>query len=76
LNKVVSIDVIERAFEEVLYAIDQIEQTVKSQTDIEVNEMKIAQLEKIVYVNSYLSEVEALSGVKSYLSPLKVAVSR
>jgi hypothetical protein len=73
---VVSIDVIERAFEEVLYAIDQIEQTVKSQTDIEVNEMKIAQLEKIVYVNSYLSEVEALSGVKSYLSPLKVAVSR
>jgi hypothetical protein len=73
---VVSIDVIERAFEEVLYTIDQIEQTVQSQTEIEINEMKIAQLEKIVCVNTYLSEVESLTSVKPYFRPLRVAVGR
>lgn len=73
----VSINELTNAFDDVLKLIDQIEETVESQTEIDLNEMKLAQLEKIVYVNSQLSIIEGYSKANStYKAPLTLAVSR
>ncbi len=58
LKKLVSINDIEQAYNQLLHSINRIEQTISSQTEIEINEMKIAQQEKIVYLQSCLSEVD------------------
>ena len=76
MRKMVSINVLESAFDEVLSVIDQIEETVESQTEIEINEMQIAQAEKIVYVLSQLNKVESIKKIKPYPTPLTLAISR
>ncbi len=58
MNRIVSINEIEHAFDDLLHTITRIEKTLESQTEIEINEMNIAQLEKIVYLNSCLSRVD------------------
>jgi microcompartment protein CcmL/EutN len=76
LEKMVSLNVIENAFDEVLTIIDEMEETVESQTEIELNQMKIAQLEKILFVHSQLVKLEEGVAKKEKFMPYKVAFSR
>ncbi|MFZ3588701.1 hypothetical protein ACOI1C_05320 [Bacillus sp. DJP31] len=57
MNRVVSINEIEHAFDNLLHTINRIEEKIESQTEIEINEMRIAQLEKISYLNASLTHV-------------------
>lgn len=76
LEKMVSLNVIENAFDEVLTNINVMEETVETHTEIELNQMKLAQLEKILFVHSQLVKVEEKSSKKERFMPLKIAFSR
>ncbi|WP_456278587.1 hypothetical protein [Bacillus sp. AK128] len=78
MNKMVSMNVIEHAFDEVLGKIDQMEKTVESQTEIEINQIKLAQQEKILFVNEQLVRLEGGMTKKKFerAMPLKVVFSR
>jgi hypothetical protein len=58
MNKIVSVDLIENAFDEVVRNIDKIENSMNTQIEIEINENKIAQLEKILFVDLHLSQLD------------------
>ncbi|MBM7661295.1 hypothetical protein JOC85_002067 [Bacillus mesophilus] len=76
MEKMVSLNVIENAFDEVLTNINVMEETVETHTEIELNQMKLAQLEKILFVHSQLVKVEEKSSKKERFMPLKIAFSR
>jgi hypothetical protein len=76
MRRMVSVDMIENAFDEVVSSIDQIEKTMTSQIEIEINESKIAQLEKIHFVDSYLSQLDSKTKTIPVMSTYKLAFSR
>lgn len=77
MNKFVSMDIIEQAFDEVLQTIDHMEETVESHTDIEINQVKLAQQEKIVYIHSQLSRIEnKVRESKRFTPTFRVALGR
>ncbi|WP_246942102.1 hypothetical protein [Bacillus pinisoli] len=77
VNKIVSMDLIEQAFDEVLSAIEHMEETVESHTEIEINQVKIVQQEKVEFIQSQLSKVEAIMSKKERVRPsFKFALGR
>jgi hypothetical protein len=60
MTKLVSLEIIENAFNEMVRSIDEVENIISAQVDIEINEMKIAQLEKVEYLKERLENCEGL----------------
>lgn len=76
MGNLVSIDRIEQAFDEVIKTIDKIEATMESHIDIEINEQKKAQLEKIEFVDSFISKLDYKAKTIPMVPTLKLAFSR
>ncbi|MBM6619818.1 hypothetical protein [Bacillus suaedaesalsae] len=76
MGNLVAIDRIEQAFDEVIKSIDKIEATMESHIDIEINEHKLAQLEKIKFVESSVVRLENKTKTIPTVPSLKLAFSR
>ncbi|MFD1738507.1 hypothetical protein ACFSCX_18455 [Bacillus salitolerans] len=75
MTKVVSLDCIEKAFDEVLISLDVVERIIEEHIEIEINEMKLAQVEKIHYIRQRMNKLE-MNKSDSYLPVYKLAMGR
>ncbi|KAA0550220.1 hypothetical protein FZW96_02465 [Bacillus sp. BGMRC 2118] len=76
MENLVSIDRIEQAFDEVIKSIDKIEATMESQIEIEINEHKLAQLEKLRFVETSVNRLETMVNTIPKVPSLRLAFSR